>query len=44
MFFIIAGTEEIRIWAGDSESGEINELLEVEMNEEGLYIEKTKEE
>ena len=41
---IIAGTEEIRIWAGDSESGEINELLEVEMNEEGLYIEKTKEE
>lgn len=43
MFFVIAGTEEVRVWVGDSESGEINEIFEVEKDEEGLYIEKAKE-
>lgn len=39
VFFIIAGTKEIRIWAGDFVSGQINELTEANMNEEGLYVE-----
>ena len=42
MFFIIAGTKEVRVWGGDLESGEINELFEAERNEEELYVEKTK--
>lgn len=38
VFFIIAGTEEWRIWAGDLESGIIQELMECEKNSEGLYL------
>ena len=40
IFFIIAGTENIRIWAGDFESGIINELIEANKNNEGVYYEK----
>ena len=42
IFFIIAGTEKVRIWAGDFKSGIINELIEADKNDEGVYYEKNK--
>lgn len=39
-FFIITGTEEWRIWAGDLHSGNIVELHECEMGNDGLYIDR----
>ena len=43
IFFIIVGTEEVRVWAGDSETKRIDELFECEKNKAGLYT-KSKEE
>lgn len=40
VFFVIAGTCEWRLWAGDSATGEITELHECKKNGEGLYLRK----
>ena len=38
VFFIIAGTDEWRIWAGDLSSGVIQEIEECEKNSQGIYL------
>jgi len=40
IFFIIAGTEEWKIWIGDFCSGEIFEGIECPKDSEGLYLER----
>lgn len=40
VFFVIAGTKEWRIWAGDLETGIIYELKECTKNAEGIYFKK----
>lgn len=42
IFFVIAGMQEIRVWAGDYRTGEIIELAETAKNEDGIYFRKTK--
>ncbi len=42
VFFIIAGTQEIRVWAGDYKTSKIIELVEGAKNEDGIYVKKTK--
>ncbi len=37
IFFLIAGTEEVRIWVGDFYNGNIVEIFECPKDEEGLY-------
>jgi integrative and conjugative element protein (TIGR02256 family) len=46
VFFVIAGTQGIRVWVGDYRTGEITELSETEKNEDGIYVrnKKTQEE
>ncbi|MCH4039362.1 MAG: hypothetical protein LKE79_05075 [Lachnospiraceae bacterium] len=38
IFFIIAGTEEWRIWAGTFETQKIQELFECDKSANGIYI------
>ncbi len=38
VFFIIAGTKEWRIWAGDPKTGVIEELSECAKGSDGIYI------
>lgn len=38
IFFIIAGTEEIRIWAGDVRTRIISEIFECRRGTDGIYI------
>ena len=38
VFFVIAGTKEWRVWAGDFETGQIHELMECAKNTEGIYL------
>lgn len=40
-FFVIAGTQEIRVWVGDYKTGKITELTEMPKNEDGIYVKKT---
>jgi len=41
VFFVIAGSQEMRVWVGDYETGEIIEIDEAQKNEEGLYVDQT---
>lgn len=41
IFFIIAGTEEWKIWIGDFSTGEISEGAECPKDSEGLYVERS---
>ena len=38
IFFIIAGTDEWRLWVGDILTGEIQEVYECEKDMDGIYI------
>jgi proteasome lid subunit RPN8/RPN11 len=38
IFYIIAGTEQWRMWVGNIESGEIVEGVECHKNSEGCYL------
>jgi integrative and conjugative element protein (TIGR02256 family) len=38
VFFVIAGTHEIRIWVGDYKTGKITELIETSKDEDGIYV------
>ena len=38
VFFIIAGTEEWRLWVGDFETSDIHEIFECSIDANGLYI------
>lgn len=38
IFFIIAGTDEWRLWVGDFLTGEIQEAYECEKDSDGIYI------
>ena len=38
VFFIIAGTDEWRLWVGDFTTGKIKEVYECEIDTSGIYI------
>ena len=38
VFFLIAGTQEFRVWVGDCNDGKIVEIFECQKNEDGLYV------
>ena len=38
VFFVIAGTDEWRLWVGDLSTGEIQEACECEKDTDGIYI------
>ena len=41
VFFLIAGTKELRIWVGDYMTGEITELEEATKDGDGIYAKST---
>ena len=41
-FFVIAGTQEIRVWVGNYNTGKITELTEATKNKDGIYVVKQK--
>lgn len=38
VFFAIAGTEEWRLWVGDFNTGEIQEIFECKKGTDGIYL------
>ena len=43
VFFIIAGTDEIRVWVGNFENKSIEEILECPISKDGMYTKTTEE-
>lgn len=38
VFFLIAGTDEWRLWTGDFKTGKIQEIFECEKGNDGIYL------